>query len=378
MDALKTLCAKLGLGWVLIAPRQGALLKAIEPGSSDREAGYVIVAQNLIFPQFADTVDREGLFNEVVMTYEETVPDTYGQDRVQQKRVLAQYVDAGEDLACTGPFGFATRESVALDVPEGTADPTQYAKDLALETMGGSFSYSRMITLQCGPIYGLEQGDGVYVQVEGSGVRKLATLVGATIPLRADGGPWQLDLMMVEPLDAAWTPRYTVTTETVEYADNFTWSNLRPKTTVDLDKGKGSGKTKKLWRGWTVDNDSKLVGGPTLTATSDGGQVIFHTTDRAWSESATEHRYQARASVTAAKGSMKVRIGLDTNTQGVIWGDWKSYTTGKTQTVKVDTEREVSAASVSFGIRIETTGMVSGDQVRINSASVDRAIRNKT
>jgi hypothetical protein len=378
MDAMGRLLAKMAPSWRFIAPRQGSILKAIQPGSRTLGTGYVLAAKNLIFPEFSDTVDREGLFNEVAVTYQVTNPNTYGQNRIQQRRVLAQYVDAGEELAGSGPFGWSTRESVDVDIPTGTADPDGYAKDLAYDTMGRSFSYSRQITLQSGPLYALEQGDAVYVQVDPKGVRKLATLVGATIPLRADGGTWSLDLMMTETLDPAWKPRYTVIVDETTYEDNFEFQDLNPVQTIDLDTGKGSGKVKKLWRGWTVDNDSKLVGGVTLTATSDGGQVVFRTAQNVWAESAAEHRYEARASITATRGAISARIGLDTNTQGVIWGAWKSFQSGKTQTITVDTKRLVNPSAITFGIRIETSGMKSGEEVRMNSASVDKAVRNTT
>jgi hypothetical protein len=290
--------------------------------------------------------------------------------------VVVQYVDAGEELAGTGPFGWATRDAISVDIPTGTADPDQYVKDLAYDTMGRSFYVSRTITVQSGPIYGLEQGDPVYVQFEKTGIRKLATLVGATIPLTAGGGAWSLELALVETLDSAWKPRYTVVVDETTYDDNFDWADLKPTLTVDLDAGHGSGKVKKAWRGWTVDNDSKLVGGGTLTATSDGGQVVFRTTDRAWSESASEHRYMAKASLTAAKGSMQARIGLDTNTQGIIWSVWTKFDASKSHTISIDTVRRVSPAAVSFGIRVETSGMTSGEQVRLNSASVEKAVRN--
>jgi hypothetical protein len=379
MDALGRLVSKMAPSWRFIAPRQGSILKAVQPGNPDAEPAYVTVARNLIFPEFADTVDRDGLFNEVMVTYEVTNPDTYGQIRTQQRRIVCQYVDAGEELAGTGPFGWSTREAVSIDIPTGTADPNQYVRDLADDLIGRSFYSSRAITVQTGPIYGLEQGDPVYIQVEATGIRKRARLVGATIPLRADGGPWSLELAMIETLDPSWRPRYSaVIVDQTTYEDNFEWADFKPTTVLDLDAGHGPGKTKKPWRGWTVDNDSKLVGGGTLTATSNGGQVVFRTTDRAWSEVATEHRYLAKASVTAAKGSLQARIGLDTNTQGIFWSAWTKFDSTKTHTLSLDTKRLVSPAAVTFGIRIETSGMSAGEQVRMNSASVEKAVRNKT
>lgn len=378
LDALGALCAKMTSGWRLVCPRSGSLFKAVHPGDPDATAAFVTVKQNLLYDAFGDVVTRDGLFNEVVATYQVTNPDTYGQTRTQQRRVVAQYVDAGEELAGTGPFGWSTRDTVQVDIPAGTADPDGYVKDKAYDVIGRSFSASRTVSLRTGPIYGIEQGDPVYVQVEETGARRRGTLVGATIPLHADGGPWDLDVVMVDTLDPSWVPRYYVIVDQTQYEDNFSWVDFRPTGKVDLDTGTGSGKTKKLWQGWTVDNASKLVGGATLTATSDGGQVVFRTSARAWGESASEHRYQAKASLTAVSHSIKARIGLDTDIQGVIWSDWQSFTVGKGRTVTIDTKRAVNPSALTFGIRVETQGMSSGWEVRLNSASVERAVRNKT
>lgn len=379
LEMLGSLAVKLpgGSGWRLTCPREGPLFKLVKAGWSSPEAAYVTVAENLVFTDFSDRIDRDNLFNEVVVTYEYTKADGYGQNRTFQKRLLAQYTDAGEELAGSGPFGWVSQETVQIDIPAGEADPDGYARDKALEAIGTQFTASRTVTLSCGPIYGLEQGDPVYVQVEPDGPRRKGTLVGATIPLTAEGGPWQLTVAMVDALDPSWKPRYTLTTVSTKAEDNFTWKAMKAPSGVDLDTGQGSGKTKKLWRGWTVDHASKLVGGSSLTATSDGGQVVFRT-GQAWSEGAAEHRYRVKASVTAAKGTLKARVGLDTNTQGVIWGEWKSFTQGKSQTVTIDTVRKVNPTAVTFGVRVETSGMSSGEQVRLNSVGVEQAVRNKT
>lgn len=383
LDALTSLTIRLQSGWRPICPRSGPVIKLIQPGRSS-DPSYVTAGVNLIFDDFSDVINRQDLFNEVVLTYEVTQPDSFGQTRTQQRRVIAQYVDAGEELAGTGPFGWVTRESVQVDIPTGTANPDQYVKDKALEVMGRSFSASRIVTVKSGPIYGLEQGDPVYVQVrskdDSEAIRRLGTLVGATIPLNAaQGQPWELQLAMTDTLDPGWRPRYLGPyADSTTYEDNFEWQALKPTGTVDLDTGTGSGTTKKLWVGWATDNDSKTIGGTSLTATSNGGNVTFRTTGQPWSEGAAEHRYNAKASITAVKGSMSVRIGLDTNAQGVIWSAWKSFAAGKTTTVSIDTKRLINPAATTFGLRIETQGMSAGEQVRMNSVSVEKAVRNKS
>jgi hypothetical protein len=62
----------------------------------------------------------------------------------------------------------------------------------------------------------------------------------------------------------------------------------------------------------------------------------------------------------------------------VIWGDWKTFKTGKTQTVTIDTGIKINPAAVRFRLRVDTNGMSNNEQVRLNSAHVEKAVRNKT
>jgi hypothetical protein len=383
MAALTALGSRLTPGWRLIAPRSGPLLSLINPGEGDRGVARVSAGKNLVFAEFDDLVEREGMFNEVVVTYSRTDNVTGGRVRTQQKRIVAQYTDVGEELAVGGPFGYVTREAVSLEIPTGTADPDDYAEEQAYLAIGRAMYLSREITCSCGPIYGLEQGDQVMLRIARSHVQQKTTLVGATIPLHAGGGPWQLTLRMVKTLDPAWKPKYYESVDETEYANDFEWVDFSPAgVTIDLNDGRGDGTGKhnnvnRKWRGWTVDGASKTKGGTTLTATSSGGDVTFRTTE-AWTENAGEHRYKGSASITAPKGSIKARVGLDTDAQGVIWGDWKTFKTGKTQTVTVDTGIKINPAAVRFRLRIDTNGMSGSEQVRLNSAHVEKAVRNKT
>lgn len=374
LTALSTLVAKLQSGARLVFPRTGSLAKLIVPGSDDAPGeAYVTAGENLVWAEYADRIDRADMFNETVVTYET------GTKTVVQKRLLAQYVDAGEELAVTGPFGYSTRETVAVDIPAGTADPDQYAKDLAYDAIGRSMSAPRVVNVSCGPIYGLEQGDIVLLQPSLDVVAKQGILTGASIPLHAAGGNWQLELTMTDPLDAEWIPRYRYLPPEQETLDeSIVWRVLKPVTTTDMDVGHGSGGTKKLWRGWTVDNSSRTVGGTSLTGTSNGSQVVMRTSTTAWSEGAAEHRYRGRVSITAPNGAIEARVGLDTSLHGMIWGPWTKFNRGKTKTVNVDTQLKITPSAITFGLRIETRGMRSGEQIRMNSAKVEKAFRRTT
>jgi hypothetical protein len=383
MEALASLGALLSPGWRLITPRATdiGLLRLINPGGG--ELGTVIVSAgvNLVYGDFSDTVDRGDLFNEVVATYTWSGAGGYGRQVTQQRRMIAQYNDAGEELRTSGPFGFVTRDSVSLDMADNlsSAAADTEADKQAYAAIGRRMFLSRDVTVHTSPLYGIEQGDRVLLRMDPGDPGQGCTLVGATIPLHAAGGSWTLVLRLTKLLDSAWTPRYYKSIDETTYDNSgLEWVDFAPKlATVDLTDGRGDGTGKhnnvnRKWRGWSVSGASSTKGGSSLLATSSGGNVTY-ATSQGWSEAAAQHRYKASVSITAAKGSMQVRVGIDTDTQGVIWGTWKSYASGKNQTVTVDTVDKVSPAAVKFAVRIETSGMSKNEQVRLNSLAVQYA-----
>lgn len=383
IEALASLGALLKAGWRLITPRATNLgvLRLIHPGGGELGTAIVSAGVNLVYSQYSDVMDRGDLFNEVVATYTWSGAGGFGREVTQQRRMIAQYTDTGEELRVGGPFGYVTRDSISLDIPDGmtSAAADTEAERQAYAAIGRAMYWSRDIAIQTSPIYGIEQGDRVLLRTGLDDPGQAGTLVAATIPLHAAGGPWQLTVRLTKLLDARWTPRYMKAIDQTTYSDSgLQWQDFNPNLkTIDLTDGRGDGTGKhnnvnRKWRGWHASGISASKGGSSLLLTSSGGNVTLYT-DQGWSESATQHRYRASASITAAKGSLQARVGVDTDIQGVIWGAWKPFTTGKTQTVAVDTTTKINPAAVKFAVRVETSGMSGGEQVRLNSLAVQRA-----
>ena len=119
IDALANLGARLAAGWRLVCPRATnlGLLRLIHPGGG--ELGTVLVSGgvNLVYSDYSDAVDRADLFNEVLATYTWSGAGGFGRTITQQRRMVAQYTDAGEELRVGGPFGYVTRDTLTSTYP---------------------------------------------------------------------------------------------------------------------------------------------------------------------------------------------------------------------------------------------------------------------
>lgn len=383
IGALAEMGATLSPGWRLITPRATNLgiLRLIHPGGGELGAARVSAGTNLVYSDYSDAVDRADLFNEVLATYAWTGAGGFGRSVTQQRRMVAQYNDTDEELRVTGPFGYVTRDAISVDIPDKmtSADADIEAERQAYAAIGRSMYWSRDINVATSPIYGIEQGDLVYLRTDLDDPGQAGTLVGATIPLHAAGGAWRLTVRLTKLIDAKWVPRYYKSVDETTYDDSgLEWVDFNPNLkTIDRTDGKGDGTGKhnnvnRKWRGWHASGASGTKGGSSLLCTSAGGNVTLYT-DPGWSENQAQHRYKAAVSLTAPHGWLKARIGVDTDIQGVIWGAWASYATGKTQNVAVDTGTKINPAAVKFAVRIETQGMSNGEQVRLNSLSVQKA-----
>jgi hypothetical protein len=388
IDALASLGAMLKAGYRLITPRQTnmGLLRLIHPGGGELSTVYVTAGDNLVYSEVSDKIDRENLFNEVIATYTWSGQGGFGRTVTQSRRKIAQYTDAGEELRVGGPFGYVTRDTISLDIADGmtSAAADVEAEKRAYEAIGNTFYLSRDISVQTSPIYGLEQGDRVILRTDAIDPGQACTLTSATIPLHAGGGPWQLNLRLTKMLDARWAPRYYKTADETTYdTSNLDWIDFRATLAkIDLADGggKGSGKhgnVNKAWRGWSVSGEKATKGGSSLLVTSASGNVTLSTAV-GWTESAGQHRYKASASITAPHGRFSARVGVDTDIQGVIWGEWKTYPNKKTQTVVVDTGTKINPSAVKFRIVIETGGLTLNEQVRLNSLAVQYAKWSKS
>jgi hypothetical protein len=376
-EMVKALAAAWAPGWTIICPRTGPAFKMVQPGASDAVPVKAGAWGNLV-GDFVDEVDRADFFNEVAVTYsvERNLPG--GRLRTEQRRAVAQYLDAWEELRADGPFGYVTRDAQSMDVEDKTSPATAdaNARTLAAAAIGTSLTQTRPISFTTGPVYALEQGDYVSLQTQVGGPILYGTLIAATIPLDASGGDWQLQIEATKTLDPAVSASSFADLDVAEAArDNLDWIALKPSRTIDLDKGRGAdtvpGKgVGKSWRGWTVGGDKTLRGGAVLVVTSAGGNVVLQSTD-AWNETNKEHRYRAFASITGGVGTFDARVVIRWN-NGSRAGAWTRITKGKGGTLVADSD-VITASASRLSMRVETRGMTTNEQLRMNSAGMQYA-----
>jgi hypothetical protein len=304
----------------------------------------------------------------MVLTYElvESVPGSMV--RHTQKRVVVTYDDAGEELASSGPFGTQTRESISAEVLTEAQ-----AKAKAVAAMEKTWYEGRDVSFTCSPLYGLEQGDMIWVLIP-NGTGFGGQLMGATIPLHASGGTWQLTVKTYKQLDKSWVPKYLYSKDWVDAAstidDNVDWVVHKPMHKVGLDTNYPSG--------WHVTHGTIQGKSPdSLTAKATGGGDLDFYTDQEWRVEA-ERRYQVRASVAAVTHSITVRIGLNYEPGGIRWGAWRDIAARKSATLSYDDKSAlVPVGSKTVGIYVQVRHPASDRVVRINSASLEYGQRAK-
>lgn len=364
-------------GWL-----SGPAVQLILRRDPARGLAEVSVEENLVFSDLGDAVNRENLFNEVAATYE-VARAVSGGTRTVQRRYLAQYDDAGEEIRGSGPFGWVSLDSVSVDIPDSVAAGGEdaYVQAQARAAIGARFYATREISVESGPIYGLEQSDQVMLRITDADRTAISCeLIGATIPLGATGGPWQLTLRSTQLLDATWSPKYYRPVD--ESADvspgegfEYTWRRYNPNNgvTIDLTEGHGSNAA---WRGWTLTGASATRGGAGLTATAAGTSVTY-TSGYAWKVNQAQNRLQAKADLTAMTDAQQGRIGIQSDVGDETWGDWvtiaKESAKTKSQTITVEAPVP-SIAATAVRVVIMVQQMNTGGQVRLNAAELDYGV----
>jgi hypothetical protein len=356
-------------GWV-----NGPAVKLIRRRDETRGLADVSVTENLIFSEMADQVDRESIFNEVAATYEVSRLVTSG-TRTVQRRYIAQYDDPGQEIRGSGPFGWVSLDSVSVDIPDTVSSGGEdaYVRSQAVAAIGARFYATREITLDSGPLYGLEQSDQIMLKIEDANRTALACeLIGATIPLGATGGPWQLTLRSTQILDASWSPKYfRPVDESAAVESEITWRRYAPNNsqTIDLTEGHG---TQAAWRGWTVTGAKSTKGGPGLTVTASGTSVTF-TSVYAWRVSQTQYRLQGKADLTALTDAQEARVGIQSDIGDETWSEWVPIAkySAKTKSKTITVEAPVpSVAATALRLVVMVQAMNTGGQVRLNAAEL--------
>jgi hypothetical protein len=353
----------------LVCPASGPLFSVVtlrEPEVTEASADAVIMDGpfgNLVDEGFTDSTDRADMFNNVVVTYTKITPITGARTRTEQRRMIVTYDDAEEELRASGPFGKITQTAIALDV---TTDADALAK--GMEAITGSFNATRRVDLRCSPVYGIEPGDTLYVRTPTS-IAMTGRLVGATIPLHADGGPWSLSMINYKALDQGWKPQYKIITDASSEEDLAEWKPFAPKTRIALDTG--------FPTGWTVSGGTVKVAKSkvTMQVISNGGVVIMKTNQR-WSDTNAEHRYRARASVGLNNRAAYLDIGIHYMPQNkIVWSKRVYLAAKKSKTLSVDVT--VPASATSFGVYVRFSNSARGSDFRLYACTVEKAVRKK-
>ena len=156
------------------------------------------------------------------------------------------------------------------------------------------------------------------------------TLVGATIPLHAAGGAWSLTVRLTKLIDAKWVPRYYKITDTTTYTDSgLDWVDFAPLLAkIDLADGRGDGTGQTQQRQHRNGGvgmcpaPTATKGGSSLLVTSAGGNVTLYDRPRVDRTRRPAPLQSVGVNHRRPSRSIKVRVGIDTDNQGVIWGAW--------------------------------------------------------
>jgi len=351
----------------IVCPASGSLfaMRVLrKPEVTEESADAVIVDGafgNLVDDGFSDSTERTDMFNEAVVTYSKITNIAGARTRTEQRRMIVSYDDADEELRVSGPFGRISAAAIALDV---TTDADALAKGMAV--IQGTFNMARRVDLRCAPIYGIEPGDTLYVRTPTS-IAMNGRLVGATIPLHADGGAWTLSMINYKALDGGWRPTYKIINDASTTEDRAEWKPFAPKYRIALDNGFPQG-----WvvSGGTIKKNRQRV---TLQVISHGGVVIMKTGQN-WADTNAEHRYRARASVGLNNHGAYCDIGILYQPQNkIIWSKRVWIPGKKSRTLAVDAT--VPANANSFGVYVRFSNSANNSDYRMYSCVIEKAVR---
>jgi len=370
-------------GWTA----NGPALKLIRRRDPKRGQPEVSVKRNLVFSDQTDTINRDDLFNEIVALWQTTKQIDASHTRTIQRRYIAQYTDAGEELRGNGPFGLVTQDSVSIDIPDSVTPGTEdtYAQGQAILAIQNQLYATREIVVDSGPIYGLEQSDNVLVMFDDESMGTVSCeVIAATIPLGAGGGAWNLTLRTTQLLDT-WLPTYRKLVDDSSSVDGeFKWKTYAPNNgvTIDLNEGHGANAAGggRSWRGWTFTgvNAAKTKGGVSLTLTSTGTSINLKT-GLGWLARQGDYRYRAWAKVQAVTDGQQFRIGAISDLGEATYGDWTSIKKDVKKSATITVELDVpTSASTSIQIVIDVMNMIVGGQARILSAGFNYGALKKS
>jgi hypothetical protein len=316
---------------------------------------------NLTMDGFDTTIDRAGIANVAVITYTREVKLVGARTRIEQRRLVNEYVNADADTAAGTPFG-----RVTIDVESTNVDTDAEARTAADAALKGTLRQVRDVSLPTSPLYGLESGDIIRME-DSQGVATKGILIGASIGLTARDN-WSLTVRSFVAV-ARWSgPRRTVLTDAHEVRDDHDWRDYASKT-VDL-----TGATVK---GWSANGGTVSDAGSRMLFKASGSATCRLHTASTWSIPG-ERRVRVKFSVKAESTAIRARAYVDPNKSGPVYGKFVTIKKGKTATVSAEITMTGAGSTFTIGLDMDTSSgaaLPANTKIYVRNINVERAIR---
>lgn len=368
-----TILARL-LGAILVPVRDGTAIYRLVPRPDGTARSGVTInpgdGGNLVDRQV--TFDRSSLVNQAHVVWEEDKPPSAGGGVGirQQVRVVVSYDDDGSPIATDTQFGIQSVEVSSNDITS-LAEATAAAKG----AIRGSMAWNHDYPMDVSPIYGIESGDIVYVQrVSGFQV------VGGSIDLM---GTWSLVLRRSDGTLLTGSPHYSISNLRWEgtISDDARWIEINvPKTTLDTTFEKATG--------WSITGGTMSAkdGVLTIKATSTtvllkSGAVVPVPALRRVGVAFSMGRSTLNNKRRGYQASAAIRYDGKVYTDGQfpdnddpIEGPVKA--TGRDVTVSADQQLPAGTPD-KFAVSIKFYGLAVGQVIKVENATIERAMRPK-
>lgn len=350
------------LGRKIVTPLDGSAAFALRVARDATDASDISVRGGDLgnLEATASEINRDGIANTAIVLYTREVKAAGARTRIEQRRLVEEYVNPDADTAAGTPFGVVTIGVDSTSVADDAAAAA--AADAVLK---GTLTQVRDVALDCSPIYGLEAGDIIRME-DTQGVATKGILTAASVGLTA-ADDWGLTVRTFVPVGKWSGPRRTVLTDTYEMRDDADWKDF-PSKSVDL-----TGQTTK---GWSASGGSVKDGGSRLLVTANGSATckLHSTSTFSVPES---RRLRVKFSVKAGTVALRARAYLDPNAAGPKYGSFVKIPATKTKTVSAEIEVGNGSTFV-IGVDIDRsngTALPNGNKLWVSNVNVERAIR---
>lgn len=361
--AATNLAARLGRKITTPIDGSAAFRLVVARDASDQSDVTVRPGQggNLVIDGFTTEIDRAGIANVAVVTYTREVKTAGARTRIEQRRLINEYVNPDADTSAGGPFG-----RVTIDVESSNLDNDTAAIAAADTALKETMTQVRDVTLPISPVYGLESGDIIRME-DTQGIATKGIIAGAAIGLTA-ADDWTVTVRAFIPVGKWSGPRRTIVTDSYTIRDDTEWVDY-PSKTVDL-----TGATVK---GWLASGGTVKDGGSRMLYTANGSATARLYTAATWSVPG-ERRVRVRFSLKAETRDTRARAYVDPNASGPVYGAFVKIAKGKTLTVSADLTMTGAGSTFTIGVdmdRADGTALNAGSKIYVSNVNVEQAIR---